>query len=405
MNEEEKQRYKESYAQKKAHGIKFYPDAVYKDLLVSFGIFILLVILAAFIGVANEPKADPSDSAYIPRPEWYFMFLFEMLKFFPGKIEWIGAALIPGIVVLTLLVLPFIDRNPRRHFSKRKFAISIMTIVVIGMIGLTISAVITTPPQEETEAVAATISEQILLGQDLFSIECVECHGADGEGGEIKGVEGLEGFMMKPINSQDEMYTRTDETLHNIIAMGQPDLGMPPSGKAFGGELSVSEVEAIVTFMRYTWDDRAEIPADVAQASAIPALGPNEVPSYEVHIAPLIKRYCLSCHRPGKKNNNYFMSTYEEVMAGGDHAPNVIAGDLNSNMILMINRQEIEAGGPMPPTKALPEEVNRLFTLWVAGGAPNTAAEAATKTLPPEFAPPASAPSLTATPGGTPQAP
>ena len=210
--------------------------------------FIILIMLATFVGVANEPKADPSDSAYIPRPEWYFLFLFEMLKFFPGSIEWIGTFIIPAIAVWLLFLLPFLDRNPNRHFSKRKLAIAIMTAVVLGMIALTILAVVTTPPQEETGTTATTLSEQILPGQDLYSVHCVECHGAEGEGGEIKGVEGLEGYMMKPINTQDEMYTRTDETLFNIINYGQPSLGMTPFGKAFGGELAVGDIDAIVTF-------------------------------------------------------------------------------------------------------------------------------------------------------------
>jgi hypothetical protein len=123
--------------------------------------------------------------------------------------------------------------------------------------------------------------------------------------------------------------------------------------------------------MRYTWDDRVEIPEEAAQASAVPELGPDEVPSYEVHVAPIVKRYCVSCHRPGKKNNNYLMQTYEETMETGDNAPNVIPGDLNNNLIRMINREEIEAGGPMPPTKALPDEYIDIFERWVLGGAPN----------------------------------
>jgi hypothetical protein len=129
--------------------------------------------------------------------------------------------------------------------------------------------------------------------------------------------------------------------------------------------------------MRYTWDDRSEIPAEVEQAGAIPALGPDEIPSYETHVAPIVKRYCVSCHRPGKKNNNYLMRDYQETMQSGDNAPNVIAGDLNSNLIRMINREEIEAGGPMPPTKALKPELIEIFERWVVGGAPNTAADAA----------------------------
>jgi menaquinol-cytochrome c reductase cytochrome b/c subunit len=377
VNEEQKQRYLEKYKKSKQKGGKFYPDIIYKDLLVSFAFFLVLVLLATFVGVANEPKADPSDVNYIPRPEWYFLFLFEMLKFFPGKLEWVGTVIIPSIAIAILFLLPFLDRSAKRHPSERKRAILIMGAIVLVMVGLTIRAVITTPPQTETASAATTLGDRILLGQDQYSVQCVECHGADGEGGEIKGVEGLEGYIMKAINTQDEMYTRTDETLYNIINYGQPGLGMTPFGKAYGGELAVADIEAIVDFMRYTWDDRAEIPQEVVQASALPALGENEIPSYEVHIAPLIKRYCLSCHRPGKKNNNYLMQTYEEVMTSGDHSPNVIAGDLNSNNIRMLHREEIEAGGPMPPTKELKPEIISIFERWVTGGALNTAADAA----------------------------
>jgi mono/diheme cytochrome c family protein len=376
LDEQQKQKYLEDYKQEKEEGVKFYPDIIYKDLLVAFAIFLLLLGLAIFVGVAAEPPADPSDSSYIPRPEWYFLFLFQMLKYFPGQLEWVGTFIIPTIGVLALLLLPFYDRSPFRHWKKRKFATVTMSLIVIGIIALTVVAAVTTPPHEET-ALATTITDKIVLGQDLYSIQCVECHGAEGEGGEIIGVEGLEGVIVKPINSQDEMYTRSDQTLFDIIDYGQPDLGMPPYGLGYGGELSRGEIDAIVTFMRYTWDDRVEIPQEAAQAGAIPALGPDEIPSYEVHMEPIIKRYCVSCHRPGKKNNNYLMRTYQEVMETGDHAPNVIPGDLTSNNILMINREEIEAGGPMPPTRALRPELIEIFERWVEGGALETAEEAA----------------------------
>jgi mono/diheme cytochrome c family protein len=376
VNEEHKQKYHENYDRAKQKGVKFWPDIIYKDLLVTFAFFLLLVGLAAFLGVVGEPKADPSDTSYIPRPEWYFLFLFEFLKFVPGSIEWVGTAVIPGIAVIALFLLPFIDKNPYRHWKKRKVGISVMGVVVLAIIGLTIRAVITTPEHEEV-ALAASISEQIIIGQDLYSIHCTECHGPDGEGGEIKGVEGLDGVILKPISSQDEMWTRTDETLFNIIDLGQQDLGMPPYGLAYGGELKRGEIDAIVTFMRYTWDERAEIPADAAAAGAIPALGPDEVPSYEVHIAPIFKRYCISCHRPGKENNNYFMASYEEVLKTGDNAPNVTPGDLDNNTVHMIRREEIDAGGPMPPTKALKDEFIDMIERWILGGAPETAEEAA----------------------------
>ena len=381
MNEEQKQAYLEEYKIEKERGYKFWPDVIYKDLLASFAVFLLLIGMAVFIGVAAEPPADPNDASYIPRPEWYFLFLFEMLKFFPGQIEWVGTVIIPTIAILALFLLPFYDRSPFRHWKKRKLAVVLMSIIVVGIVALTIMAAVSTPPQEET-SLASSLSEQIVLGQDLYSVQCVECHGPDGEGGEIIGVEGLEGVVLKPINSQDEMYTRSDETLFNITDLGQPDLGMPPFGLGYGGELSRSDISAIVSFMRYTWDDRAEIPEEAAQAGAVPALGPDEVPSYEVHIQSIVKRYCISCHRPGKKNNNHLMGTYAEIMETGDNAPNIIPGDLNNNTILMLHRQEIDAGGPMPPTRALKPELIDIFERWVLAGVPETAEEAAALSTP-----------------------
>lgn len=388
MEEEQKNAYYERYKKAKAKGIKFWPDIIYKDMLMVFALFLVVILLATFVGVANEPKADPNDASYIPRPEWYFLWLFEMLKYFPGKLEWVGTVIIPGIGVLVLFLLPFIDRNPRRYFRKRRIANLGMTVVVIGIVALTVIAAVTTPKQEEEAILASTLPEQITAGEELYSLHCVECHGTEGEGGEIKGVEGLEGVVLYPINSRDVMYTFTDDTLYNTINYGQQDLGMPPFGRAFGGELGPSEIEYIVAFMRYTWDDRVEMPEEAVQTAAIPVLGPNEVPSYEVHLAPLFKRYCLSCHRPGKKNNNYLMRTYEEVIQSGENAPNLKAGDLECNLILMINRKEIEAGGPMPPTKALKPEIIEIITRWVLGGMPNTAAEAAAATLPGVIPPP-----------------
>ena len=460
MNEEQKKSYKERYLQAKQKGVKFWPDIIYKDLIVSFAFFLLLIGLAFFIGVAQEPRADPSDTSYIPRPEWYFLFLFKFLALYGqipilGKIEWIATALIPGIGIGLLLVLPFIDRNPFRHFSKRRFGIALMSVIVAWIVLLTILAGLTVPPDDaelrfitnleafvglwipaiaiaalfiaaffkgkegsslsktvllaitgvsiasmtiitvivsarslnypipEEEEVAGSISEKIILGQDLYSIYCTECHGPDGEGGIIEGVEGLEGVELNPISSQDVMWTRSDQTFYAIIDYGQQDLGMPPFGLAYGGELKSSEIEYIVTFMRYTWDSRAEIPEDAAAAGAIPALAEGEIPSYEVHIQPIVKRYCISCHRSGKENDNYLMGTYVEILETGDNAPNVIAGDLNSHLILTINHESIldasgaEIIGPMPPTKQIKPEYIYIFEQWVLAGMPETADEAA----------------------------
>lgn len=178
------------------------------------------------------------------------------------------------------------------------------------------------------------------------------------------------------------MWTRTDETLFNIIDYGQQELGMPPFGLGYGGELKRGEIEAIVTFMRYTWDERAEIPKEAV--FGIPKLGEGEVPSYELHISALAKRYCISCHRPGKENNEYLMGSYQEILTSGDNAKkNVVAGDLDSYLIVTLQRESIydESGeeiiGPMPPTKAIQDEYIQIFEQWVLNGMPETAEEAA----------------------------
>ena len=461
MNEEDKKRYQDKYLQAKQKGVKFWPDIIYKDLIVSFALFILLIGLATFVGVAKEPPADPSDASYLPRPEWYFLFLFKFLALYGqipvlGKIEWIAAIIIPGIGIGLLTLLPFIDKKPHRHYSRRMFGISVMGIIVAWIVLLTVLASLPVAPNDtelmisntlqafvglwipaagfvilsliaflprraqgkspaprvyasvmglavaamlvisvivsarasdypkpEAESVAGSLTEEIAMGADLYSIYCTECHGPDGEGGIIQGVEGLEGCEVKSISSIDEMWTRTDETLYLIAAFGQQDLGMPPFGLAYGGELKKADLDAIVTFMRYTWDERAEIPAEAVMG--IPELKDGEIPSYEVHISAIVKRYCVSCHREGKENNNYFMGTYQELLTSGDNAPNnVIAGDPEGSYVIQTMRRNSifdaagsEIIGPMPPSKEIPEKYIPVFERWILQGMPKSADEAA----------------------------
>src|SRR5512140_2931752 len=145
MNDESKKKIKERYEGALRKGERFWPDSIYKDLLVSLAIFILLVLLATFAGVATSPKADPSDTSYLPRPEWYFLFLFKFLAIYGqipvlGKIEWLATVIVPGIAIGLLTVLPWIDRSPNRYYGKRVLPISIMAIEVVGIILLTLMA-------------------------------------------------------------------------------------------------------------------------------------------------------------------------------------------------------------------------------------------------------------------------
>jgi len=197
----------------------------------------------------------------------------------------------------------------------------------------------------------------------------------------IEGVEGLEGKVISAINSTDILYTLDDASLADVIAHGRPEAGMNPFGKAYGGELSSSEVSYIVTFMRYAWDDRFEMPPI---KPLYPPLAEGEIPSYEVHIQPIVKRYCLSCHRAGKDNNNYLMDTYDNILNSGDNAPVLTADDPNSLLLKVIQGESIpdpqtgeEMVRPMPPNRALKPDVVDVFVRWVMAGMPDSAADAA----------------------------
>jgi hypothetical protein len=200
----------------------------------------------------------------------------------------------------------------------------------------------------------------------------------------IEGVEGLEGKEVSAINSHDVLYTVNDASMAEIIAYGRPDSGMNPFGRMYNPEgLSKGEIDYIVTFMRYMWDDRFEIPAE-ALKPLFPPLFEGEVPSYEVHIAPIVKRYCISCHREGKESNNYFMTTYEEILTSGDNADkNIIAGDANSYLLQVIQGHEIlDANGDvligvMPPKSTLKPSIIDVFLRWIMAGMPRTAIDAA----------------------------
>ena len=133
MNEQEKKSYLDKYKKAKEKGVPFFPDIIFKDAVVSLVIFLILVALATFVGVHIEERADPTDANYTPRPEWYFLFLFQLLKYFPGNLEVIGAIILPGVFIILLLLLPLIDKSPKRHFRNRPYA-TISALIVVAAV-------------------------------------------------------------------------------------------------------------------------------------------------------------------------------------------------------------------------------------------------------------------------------
>lgn len=112
--------------------------------------FVVLFTLAMTGRVPLEQSADPSDNTYIPRPEWYFLFLFQMLKAFNGPLEALGTVVLPGAAVLVLILAPFIDRGRMVKVTKRTVALTLVALGAVTWTGLTAAAVVSTPKPERT---------------------------------------------------------------------------------------------------------------------------------------------------------------------------------------------------------------------------------------------------------------
>jgi len=211
MNEKEQKEYLQEYKKEKEKGVPFFPDILFKDAVVSLLLFVILVGLAYFLGAPLEERANPANTDYTPRPEWYFLFLFQLLKYFPGKLEVLGVVVLPSIVLLLLFILPLTDRSPKRHFLNRLQVTVPTTIIVAGIVVLTYLSFREAPPPSITEKGDPIAS--------LYAENCSACHGASIE--------------VKP-----------GANLHNIIAEGNHD-GMP----AWSADLTSDEIDALAGFI------------------------------------------------------------------------------------------------------------------------------------------------------------
>ena len=149
MNEQERQSYREKYQEQKSHGVPFFPDVLFKDAVVSLVVFLVLIALAYLVGAPLEERANPIDTTYTPRPEWYFLFLFQLLKYFPGNLEVIGVFVLPTLAVAVLFLLPLLDRSARRHPLARPLVTGGAAFGVLAVLGLTLLSIREAPPPAE----------------------------------------------------------------------------------------------------------------------------------------------------------------------------------------------------------------------------------------------------------------
>ena len=236
----------------------FYPYQAARDIAVVTLVLVALTALAWQGAPGLEGPADPSDATYVPRPEWYFLGLFQLLKYFPGRWEVVGAMVIPGLVALLLAALPWLDRAPSRDPRRRPVIIGAFTVLVAAVLGLTALGWRDRPVNAAASG-AWTLQE---IGGRVLANRggCSRCHSESGmadpleSGRSSRGAEWIAGHVADP----------------EIIG---PGLREPPAPK------TEREVAAIVAYVR--------------QLSRAP------YPGFDTRTetgAVVYARFCIGCH-------------------------------------------------------------------------------------------------------------
>ena len=174
MNAREKEQYLREYHVFKGQGKPFFPYTVFKDGTMATLTLVVIIAAAIVFGAELGPKADPTTTTYTPRPEWYFFFLFELLRVVkPPALVFMATVGIPTICLVLLIILPFIDRNPERNPLKRPIATLTGITVIAAMAYLTIEGAIAGSPTE----IEMKVAKQYEPGRAVAaSSGCLGCH-------------------------------------------------------------------------------------------------------------------------------------------------------------------------------------------------------------------------------------
>lgn len=167
----------------------FWPNFLLKEWMV--GAVFLVGYLSLTIAHPSplERIADPTDTGYIPLPDWYFLFLYQLLKysFASGPYTTIGAMIIPGLAFGSLLLAPFIDRGPERRPSKRPVATGFMLLALASIFYLTWESVAThdwKKAEAQGKIVAEANFDKESEGYKIYQDKgCISCHGDNMQGG------------------------------------------------------------------------------------------------------------------------------------------------------------------------------------------------------------------------------
>jgi ubiquinol-cytochrome c reductase cytochrome b subunit len=155
------------------------PRQVFMDAVVMLGVFGIVSLLAFSVEFPLADRADPSDHTFMPVPEWYFLFFYQLLKYAPGALGPLVTWLLPTLFFIVLLLLPFVDRNPERHPSSRRVVLGAglgFLIVVFGLLSISLRDLYAVPKRDPSVVRGIALVEQF---------HCQTCHRIHGEGANL----------------------------------------------------------------------------------------------------------------------------------------------------------------------------------------------------------------------------
>ncbi|HEU4975081.1 MAG TPA: c-type cytochrome [Baekduia sp.] len=199
MNRQQKEEYLREYSILKANGKPFFPYAVAKDSAMACIVMLAIILMSIFLGAELGPKADPTTTTYTPRPEWYFFFLFELLRVIkPPEFVPLATIGVPTICMILLFLLPFYDRGPERRPERRPVATLAGVFTIAAMAYLTYLGASAGPPTQidmptpaAVKAEGPAVVKQYEAGRQVMAQSgCLACHkvgenGNDGPGPEL----------------------------------------------------------------------------------------------------------------------------------------------------------------------------------------------------------------------------
>jgi ubiquinol-cytochrome c reductase cytochrome b subunit len=216
--------YEREYAAEKTAGKPFWHSLV-KDGIVAAILLVVVFILAIGVGAPLDAIADPNSTNYVPRPEWYFLDLFQLLWYFTGDQEPLFIFLVFTVASGIFVLVPFLDRGSARHPLRRPIAMVLTGVVVVGVVGFTYLGATATPAGAIEIPATADMTPAQLRGLEVFNSEgCTSCHQIHGLGGHTGPDLSKAGFRWEPADIRTQIVTPKNDEMPSYGGLSEERL-------------------------------------------------------------------------------------------------------------------------------------------------------------------------------------